>query len=93
VRPGPDGVAKLRDRIAFCKAEGLERAVLNVPRRGGNSPRTWDRALVDRGRPSLYGRCVGSSAIPGVWVFDVTIVDLEKWLDGFAPTEAAEEKL
>lgn len=64
------------------RARRLEHEYIQLVMQRGNSPRNWDRAVVIRGRPTLFGRCVGSTSIPGNWLFDVKLSDAEAWLTG-----------
>lgn len=70
----------IRERVSNARNLGHEYIQVVVARR--NSPRNWDRAVVIRGKPTLFGQCVGSTAIPGAWLFDVKVADAQAWLDG-----------
>ncbi len=70
----------LADALASALARGHEWVQLVHFRRGGNSPKNWDRCLVVRGKPSLYGRCIGAGVAMGSWRVEVKTADLEAFL-------------
>lgn len=79
-RPPVNTLEFIRERVRNARNRGHEYIQLVIAR--GNSPRNWDRAVVIRGKPTLFGRCVGSTAIPGAWLFDVKVVDAQAWVTG-----------
>jgi hypothetical protein len=82
MRPSAEALQAIRERVAECRANGLEHIQLFVRREAGTVPSNWARSLVSRGRPSLYGRCIGDGDADGQWLFDVHVDDVERWLDG-----------
>ena len=82
-----DRYAFIAERVAKARALGHEYIQLVVQR--GNSPKNWERAVIIRGKPTLFGRCIGATGhIPGEWLFAVKVVDAQAWLDGVAKAEA-----
>jgi hypothetical protein len=80
--PRPTETGKLKARIAFCRANGLEYILLVKSTSGGNSPKNWTRCRVMPGKPALMGRCVGAGQHIGQWLFEVTVDELEAWMKG-----------